>query len=188
MVPSNHIPAATSTTKNPSITAFSTVRLPRSSGGSGSALPPSVIGASRLWRIAMNIAAIVDDTIARFRIEFTFSGRGIYLRQIARTDRRLAVAAGNVEHVIRLAQPGDPPSQVTHQLLTVLKRGAQMRRTGREIAVMQVIGFYAAFDKSPHQRFQRCHIVINATQQHRLADHRNPGVDHGGARSARLAG
>src|SRR6267142_5045391 len=169
MVPSNHIPAATSTTKNPSITAFSTVRLPWS-GGSGSALPPSVIGSSRLWRIEMNIAAIVDDTIARFRIEFTFPGQGICLRQIARTDRRLAVAAGNVEHVVRLAQAGDPPSQCTHQLLPALKRGAQMRRAGREIAVMQVVGFYAAFDKGPHQRFQRGHIVIDATQQHRLAD------------------
>src|SRR5712664_611852 len=133
MVTSNHIPAATSTRKNPSITAFSTVRLPWSSGGSGSALPPSVIGSSRLWRIEMNIAAIVDDTIALFRIEFTIPGQGICLRQIDRTDRRLAVAAGNVEHVVRLAQPGDPPSQGTHQFLPVLKRGAQMRCAGREI-------------------------------------------------------
>src|SRR6266478_9447056 len=127
MVPSNHIPAATSTTKNPSITAFSTVRLPRSSGGSGSPLPPSVIGASRLWRIEMNIAAIVDDTIARFRIEFTFSGQGICLRQIARADRRLAVAAGNIEHICRLAQSGHPPPQGAHQFLAVLERGAQVR-------------------------------------------------------------
>ncbi|WP_445488171.1 hypothetical protein [Rhodopseudomonas sp. RCAM05734] len=34
MVPSSQIPAATSTTKNPSITAFSNPRLPSSSGGS----------------------------------------------------------------------------------------------------------------------------------------------------------
>src|SRR3981189_3264431 len=165
MVPSNHIPAPTSTTKNPSITAFSTVRLPRSSGGSGSPLPPSVIGASRLWRIEMNIAAIVDDTIARFRIEFTFPKQGTCLRQIARPDRRLAVAAGNIEHVVRLAQPGDPPSHVTHQLLPVLKGGAQMCRAGREIAVMQVIGFYAAFDKGPHQRFKPCTMAFAPRNQ-----------------------
>ena len=44
MVPSNQIPAATSTTKKPSITAFSTLRLPSSSGGSGAAprRPPSI--------------------------------------------------------------------------------------------------------------------------------------------------
>jgi len=41
MVPSNQIPAATSTTKNPSITAFSTPRLPPSSGGSRFPSPSS---------------------------------------------------------------------------------------------------------------------------------------------------
>jgi len=67
MVPSNQIPAATSTTKNPSITAFSTPRLPPSSGGSVFPSPSSVIARSRLWRIDMNVATIVHDTIPRFR-------------------------------------------------------------------------------------------------------------------------
>src|SRR6478752_2307460 len=43
MVPSNQTPAATSTTKKPSITAFSTLRLLSSSGGSLCVSSPSVI-------------------------------------------------------------------------------------------------------------------------------------------------
>src|SRR5450759_5051209 len=142
MVPSNQIPAVASTTKKPSITAFSTLRFPGSSGGSGAGPPPSVIDRSWLWRIEMNVAAIVGDTIARFRSRFTRLRKRICrrgrtcIRQIAGTDRRLAVAAGNVEHVIRLAQSGDPAPQAAHQLLPALKRRPQMRRAGREIAVM----------------------------------------------------
>ena len=63
----------------------------------------AVICQSRLRRIEMNVTAIVGDTIARFRMLFTLLGKRIFLRQIIRTDRRLAVAAGNIEHVIRLA-------------------------------------------------------------------------------------
>src|ERR1700688_1884166 len=103
MVPNNQTPAATSTTKNPSMTAFSRLRLPWSSGGSGPALPPSVICLSWLRRIEMNVTAIIDDTIARFLKLFTFLGRRIGLRQINWADRRLAVATRNIEHVIRLA-------------------------------------------------------------------------------------
>src|ERR1700730_830749 len=109
MAPRNHPPAATSTAKKPSITAFSRLRLPWSSGGSG---PPSVIGRSRLGRIEMNVAAIVDDTIARFLPRFTLrDGRicrqsRILLRQIAGADRRLAVATGNVEHIFRVGNTG----------------------------------------------------------------------------------
>src|SRR6266852_7532773 len=152
MVASNQIPAATSTIKKPSITAFSMLRLPWFSGGSGSALPPSVICRSWFRRIEMNLAAIVDDTIARFPGMFTFLGKRICIGEIIRTDRRLAVAAGNIDDVLRLAQSGDPSPEGTHQFLPVLKRGAQMRRAGCEVAVMQVIGFYTTFDEGPHQR------------------------------------
>ena len=54
---------------------------------------------SRLRRIEMNISAIINDTITRFRAFITI------VRQIARPDRRFAEAPGNVEHIIRLAQP-----------------------------------------------------------------------------------
>ena len=110
----------------------------------------------------MNVAAIVDDTIARFPGLFTLPGKRIFIRQIIRTDRRLAVTARNVDDVIRLTQSRDPSPQSTHQLLAVLERGAQMRRAGREVAVVQVIGFYPAFNKGAHQRLQRPGIVIDS--------------------------
>ena len=49
----------------------------------------------------MNLTAIICDTIARFQRLFTLLR--IINSQKIRPDRRLAVAAGNVEHVIRLA-------------------------------------------------------------------------------------
>ena len=54
--------------------------------------------------------------------------------------------------------------------------------------MVQVIGLDPAFNESPHQRFQRRGIVIDAAQQHRLAHHRNAGIDDAGAGRARLAG
>ena len=48
----------------------------------------------------MNVTAIIRDTIARFRLIFTFLR--VIDHQVTRPDRRLAVAAGNVEHVVRL--------------------------------------------------------------------------------------
>src|ERR1700732_4101642 len=114
MVLDNQVPATASTTMRPNITAILRLRLSWSSGGSGAGLSPSVICQSSLGRIEMNLTAIIEDTIARFRVLFTFLGkrgcrrrriyfRRIFARQIVRADRRLAVAAGNIEHVIRLA-------------------------------------------------------------------------------------
>ena len=50
--------------------------------------------------------------------------------------------------------------------------------------MMQVIGLYAAFDEGPHQRFQRHGIVVDATQQHRLAHQGNAGIDQPRTRRA----
>ena len=54
--------------------------------------------------------------------------------------------------------------------------------------MVQVIGLDAAFDESPHQRFERRRVVIDTAQQHGLADHGNAGVDDAGAGGAGLAG
>src|SRR4030081_2517730 len=160
MVLSNQIPATASTTRKPSITIFSTLRLRWSSGGSDAGPPPSVIGQSWLRRAEGNLAAIIDDTIARFVKLFTSLRQRIRRRQVAGADRRLAVAAGNVEHIFRLAQPGDLAPQGTHQLLPLLKARAQVCGTGREIAVVQVIGLDAAFHEGAHQRFQRRYFIV----------------------------
>ena len=60
-----------------------------------------------------------------------------------------------------------------------------MRRAGREIGVVQVIGFDPAFDQRPHQRAQRLDIVVDAAQQYRLAQNRNPRIDETRYRRAR---
>src|SRR5258705_7410556 len=174
MALSSHVPETTSTTITPAMTAILTLRL--SSGGSGAALPPSVICQSRLRGIEVNVTAIINDMIARFRTLFTFPGKRICRRQIVRTDRCLAVAARNIDHVIGLAQSGDPPPQGTHQFLPVLERGAQMGRAGREVAVMQVIGLDAAFDERPHQRFESRCVVIDTAHLHRLAKNGTAGI------------
>ena len=159
-------PAATSTAKKPSITAFSTLRLPslrrlrrrplvlRPSSDHGSADRDERRRNNRRHDSAFPAISSRSD--------------GFVLRQIARPDRRLAVAAGNIEHVFRLAQAGHPAAQASASIACPCSmRGAQMRGAGREIAVVQVIGFDPAFDESPHQRFQRRRIVIDAAQQHR---------------------
>jgi len=69
------------------------------------------------------------------------------MRQIIRANRRLSVAAGNIEDIFRLAQAGNASPQASHQLLAFRNRGAQMRRARRQVAVMQVIGLDSAFDK-----------------------------------------
>ena len=70
------------------------------------------------------------------------------LTQIIRADRRFAVAVGNVEHIGRLAQARIAAAQRAHECLAFGDGGAQMRRAGREIGVMQVIGLDAALDQA----------------------------------------
>src|ERR1700743_18249 len=125
----------------------------------------------------MNVAAVIDHTIALLLKRRTLLGRRILWRQIVRSDRRLAVTAGNIEYELRLAQSGYPASQRRHQLLAARQRGAQMRRATRAVAMMQIIRLYPPFNQGSHQRLERRGIVIDAAQQHRLADEGNAGVD-----------
>ncbi len=134
----------------------------------------------------MDLAAIIDDAITRCGEFITL--RRVRLRQIARPDRRLAVAAGDIQHIFRLAQAGDAPAQGPHQLLPMLERGAQMRGARREIAVVQVVRLDPVLDEAAHQGFQRRRIVIDAAQQHRLAHQGNAGIGQPRAGSARRIG
>ena len=52
-------------------------------------------------------------------------------------DWHLAVAAGNIEHIGRLAQPGDTAAERAHQALAGRDAGAEMRRTPGEIGVVK---------------------------------------------------
>src|SRR5438477_625143 len=58
--------------------------------------------AIRLRRIQMNVAAVIDDTIALLGIGFTLPGKRICWRDVAGTHRRLAVTAWNIEYILRL--------------------------------------------------------------------------------------
>src|SRR6202023_1809396 len=53
--------------------------------------------------------------------------------EIARPDRRLAMAAGNVEHVGRLAEAREAAAQRAHQRLALLDAGAPMGGAGGEV-------------------------------------------------------
>ena len=63
-----------------------------------------------------------------------------------------------------------------------------MRRAGREIAVVQVVRLDAVLDQRAHQRAERLRIVVDALEQHRLAEHRDAGVDDARAGFARRVG
>ncbi len=107
-------------------------------------------------------------------------------RRVVRPDRRFAVAARDIEHVGGLAQARQPPAQLPHQRLAGFDIGAQVRRAGRKIAVVQVVRFDPAFDQGPHQIGEHGRIIIDALEQHRLAEQHQPGVGHARQRRARF--
>jgi len=91
------------------------------------------------------------------------------------------VPVRDVEDVGRLAETGDPATQGPHQRLTLGDRHPEMAGARREIAVVQVVGLDPRLDEGPHQPGERRGVIIDPAQQHRLAEHRNPGVDDPGA-------
>ena len=70
------------------------------------------------------------------------------------------------------------PSAIVH---------AQMRGAGREIGVVQIIGLYARLDEGAHQRLQRLDVVVDAFEQHALADQHDARVGEAPAGGARLS-
>src|SRR5262245_199646 len=131
------------------------------------------------WRICMAAAVeVFDHGAARLRW---------FGHDVARADWRLAVTARNVEHVGWLAQPGIAAAQGAHHRLALANAGAEMPGAGRKIAMMQVVRLDAALDEGPHQLAQGLGIVIDAAQQHALAQHRDAGIDEPGAGRARGA-
>src|SRR6476469_1528538 len=66
----------------------------------------------------------------------------------AGADRHLSVAARNVEHVGRLAQPGDVAGQRRDELPALLDAQPEMAGAGRQVRVMQVIGLHPHSDEA----------------------------------------
>ena len=108
--------------------------------------------------------------------------------EIVWADRRFAVAAGNIEHIGRLAQPREPSAQRPHQRLPLLDAGAPVRRARREITMVEVIGFDPALDQGAHQFAERRRVVVDAAQEHALAQHRDAGIDQPRAGRPRFLG
>src|SRR4051794_37377433 len=90
--------------------------------------------------------------------------------EIAGPDWRFAVTARNVEHIGRLAQPRQTAMQLADKRLALRDGRAQMAGTGRKIAVVQVVWLDAVLDQRSHQRGEGVRIVVDAAQQHALAE------------------
>lgn len=86
-------------------------------GSFGSATPGS--SAIRVGRIVVLDAGWIFDTPAACR-----PSRG----RCAGGDRHFAVPARYIQHVGRLAQPGDPAPKISYQTLAGRDPGAEMRR------------------------------------------------------------
>ena len=79
------------------------------------------------------------------------------------------MAARDVQHVGRLAHAGHPAPQGPHQRLAVLHARAERRGAGREIGMVEVVGFDPRLHHGAQERLQRGGIVVHALQEHRLA-------------------
>ena len=74
---------------------------------------------------------------------------------------RLAVAAGYVENIGRLAETGDASAQGRHDSLPFFYRQAEVAGAGRQIGVVKIIGLDAGLDECPHQFGKNRRIVVD---------------------------
>ena len=64
-------------------------------------------------------------------------------------DRHLAVAAGNIEDIGRLAQPGDATAERADEMLASRDTGTEMRGAAGEIGVVKLVRLDAHGDETP---------------------------------------
>ena len=98
------------------------------------------------------------------------------------------MAAGDVEHIGRLAQARQPSAHRLHQRLACRDGRAQVGGAGGEVGMVQGVGLDPRLDHRPHQGAERGGVVVDPAQQHGLAQHRDAGVDDAGAGGAGLGG
>src|SRR6516164_3141336 len=97
-------------------------------------------------------------------------------RNRAGGDRHLAVAAGNVEDIGRLAQPGDTAAERTNEMLSSRDPGTEMCGAPGKIGMVKVVGLDPHRDKTPKQGLQHCGIVVDAAQQDGLRQEWDAGA------------
>ena len=61
-------------------------------------------------------------------------------------------------------------------MLAVLDAGAPMRGARRKVAVVKIVGFDPAFDQGAHQFAEHRRLIVDAAQEHGLAQHGNAGM------------
>src|SRR5579862_9110874 len=102
-------------------------------------------GAGRRWQCVPSLAPVSRWVAVPIALKILdhpalapSTGRGI-----ARSDRHLAKAAGEIEHIAGLAEPGDAAAQGGHERLALAELYAEMAGAAGEIGVMEVIGLDA---------------------------------------------
>src|SRR5271166_27076 len=93
-----------------------------------------------------------------------------------RGDRHLAVAAGNIEDIARLAQTGDAAAKSADETLAGRDTGAEMRGAPGEIGMVKVIGLDPHRDETSEESLQHSCIVVDAAQQDGLRQERDAGA------------
>src|SRR6516225_10569685 len=106
----------------------------------------------------------------------------------ARGDRYLAVTAGNIEDVGRLAQPRDAAAERANQTLASRDTGTEMRGAPGEIGMMKVVRLDPHSDETPKQGLQHGGIVVDAAQQDGLRQERDACATEPGQRLSRSRG
>jgi len=92
-------------------------------------------------------------------------------------DHGLAVTAGDVENIGRLAKTGDMPAQGGNDSLPLFDRQPEMACARGKIGMVQIIGLDTVFDEAAHQVGQNRRIIVDALQKNGLADHGYAGID-----------
>src|SRR6516162_5748406 len=101
-------------------------------------------------------------------------------RNRAGGDWYLAVAARIVEHIGRLAQPGDAAAKRANELLASRDAGAEMRGAWRKIGMVKVVRLDPHRDETAKQGLQNSRIVVDAAQQDGLRQKRDAGAGEPG--------
>src|SRR5215469_9913501 len=89
-------------------------------------------------------------------------------RDRARADRHLTVTARDIQHIGRLAEPGNAAAKRAHEVLAIGNPGAKMRRAVGKVRMMKVVWLDPHRDQTPKKGLQYRRIVIDAAQQDRL--------------------
>ena len=91
-------------------------------------------------------------------------------------DRHFAPATGGINHVLRHGVARGVTAQSFHDLQPLGHAGAQMRRAGDRVALIDVVRLHAAHQQFLHERPHHGHVVIDMLEQNGLVAQRNASI------------